>query len=118
MLTAAEWEPPFDLQRGREYAWQVESTVNGVRRLDPHAPDPPVRFRVLDEAAANELAKARREHPDDALLYAALAAQYGLREETLTALEQLARTDRSLAESLRASVEQWPSRFTPRAGRR
>lgn len=107
-LTTPEWKPRRDLQRGREYQWQVELTVDGVRSIYPKAPEPPARFRVLEQRALDEIEEVRTRHPDDALLQAVILAHHGLRTETLAALDRLEGQDAALAADLRASLRHWP----------
>lgn len=106
-LTDPHWTPPRELKHGREYQWQVEVTVDGVRSIYPKAPDPPARFRLLDESALAEIEEARKQHPEDALLHTVILARHGLRAETLAALDRLEQSDPSLAADLRASLRSW-----------
>jgi len=106
-LAEPRWTPSGDLQRGGEYEWQVEVARGGDRRVYPRPPNPPARFRVLGQAAADEIATAREQHPTDALLHAAILAHYGLRDEALDALGRLERIDAPLAAALRESMRAW-----------
>jgi anti-sigma factor RsiW len=107
-LTHPRWSPQQELRRGREYQWQVELTIDGVRSLYPKPPDPPARFRVLDQRALDEIEDARQRHPDDALLQAVILARHGLRTETMAALDRLEGDDAALATDLRESLRRWP----------
>lgn len=107
-LTDPRWKPRHELKRGREYQWQVETTIDSVRSLYPTTPAPPARFRVLEQSAHNEIAKARKQYPEDALLHAVILARHGLRDEALTALDRLKQSDAPLAASLRDSLRNWP----------
>jgi hypothetical protein len=107
-LSEPHWTPPRDLPRGREYQWQVELTLGDVRSIYPKAPEPPARFRVLEQRALDEIEEARTRHPDDALLQAVILAHHGLRTETLATLDRLERQDAALAADLRASLRRWP----------
>ncbi len=106
-LADPAWTPPLDLKRGREYAWQVEVTMGGVRSLYPKAPQPPARFRVLEQRALDEIGEARKRYPDDPLLHAVLLARVGLQDEALEALDRLGRSDAALASALRRSIGEW-----------
>jgi anti-sigma factor ChrR (cupin superfamily) len=106
-LTDPAWTPAIDLKRGREYAWQVETTIGGVRSIYPKAPDPPARFRVLEQSALDEIDDARKRYPEDHLLQAVLFARYGLRDEAMDALDRLGRSDAALAAALRESLRKW-----------
>jgi hypothetical protein len=106
-LTARQWRPPFDLARGREYAWQIE--IDGTTY--PRAPRPPARFRVLGAAEAAELDDAKRRFPDDHLLQAVLLAKHGLRDQAeAELLEYRSRGDALVADGLLRSIRAWPSR--------
>jgi hypothetical protein len=107
-LTESQWRPRHDLKRGREYLWQVELTIDGARSIYPKAPDPPARFRVLEQSALDEIDDARKRYPDDPLLHAVILARHGLRDETLTELDRLKQRDAALAAALRDSLGNWP----------
>lgn len=107
-LTEPAWTPATDLAHGREYRWQVEITAGGVRSLHPRAPDPPARFKVLEQSAVDEIAEARTRYPDDPLLHAVILAKHGARTDALQALDQLEGSDPELARALRESLMKWP----------
>lgn len=102
MVTASSWTPEKPLARDRVYTWQVEFA--GTERLLPEPPDPPARFRIVDETSLRELDAARQSRPDDHLLLGILAARAGLKRE---ALEDLARSQDARAAALAASVKEW-----------
>ena len=106
-LTDPQWTPPQDLKRGAEYLWQVEMTIDGARSIYPKTPAPPARFRVVEQSALDEIENARKQHPEDFLLRAVILARHGLRNEALTALDQLKRSDAALAADLRKSLLDW-----------
>ncbi len=108
-LSEPQWKPRQNLKRGREYLWQVETTIAGARTIYPKAPDPPARFRVLAQRALDEIDDVRKQYPDDPLLHAVIFARHGLRDETLAALERLGRSDEALAADLRESLRRWPA---------
>jgi Putative zinc-finger len=85
-LTATHWTPPTALLRGRTYAWQVRVMRDGASEIIPAPPAPPAMFRIVSARDHDELAEARRLHPDDLVLHAVLAARAGLREEAEAAL--------------------------------
>lgn len=80
-LDGRSWAPPQPLARGRVYAWQVKATKDGQEVTSPRPPAPQARFRVLDRAKANELAKARRAYPSSHLTLGLLYAEAGLLDE-------------------------------------
>lgn len=102
--TESSWTPEQPLARGRAYAWQVELTSNGTRRLMPVPPDPPAMFRIVDEASLSAIEKARSERPDDHLLLAILEARAGLKVEALT---DFAQVNDERASALAAAVRKW-----------
>jgi hypothetical protein len=88
-LTETRWTPAKPLARGRTYAWQVKATRGRESEIIPAPPVPPARFHIVSSRHHDELAEARRLHPDDHLLHAVLAARAGLREEALQALSRV-----------------------------
>jgi hypothetical protein len=87
-LTETRWTPATPLARGRTYVWQVQATRGLEREIIPAPPAPPAMFRIVSRRDHDELAEARRSHPDDFLLHAVLAARAGLREEALRELSR------------------------------
>ena len=85
-LTATTWRPPAPLPRGRTYVWQVEAVRDGAREILPAPPAPPAMFRIISKRERAELESARRLHPEDHVLHAALAARAGLRDQALASL--------------------------------
>lgn len=110
-LSEAAWQPSSPLQRGRDYAWQLEVVTDKGRVLHPVPPHPPVRFHVLDDAAAAEIAEARRLFPGDHLLQAILLARHGLRNDAERELLEYRKSGRAdLADALLHSIRSWPTR--------
>jgi len=110
-LSEPVWQPQSPLTRGRDYAWQLEVITDKGRTIHPLPPHPPVRFHVLDDTAAAEIADARRLFPDDHLLQAILLARHGLRndaERELLEYRKNGRTD--LADALLRSIQSWTPR--------
>jgi hypothetical protein len=107
-LTRAEWTPPRSLERGRTYAWQVETKRGEETDVAPK--QTPAKFRVADARAIEAFDEARAAAPADALLLAVLAARAGLADE---AARQLARADASKDPRVKKLVERYdasPSR--------
>lgn len=80
-LTALSWTTTQPLPRGRVYAWQVKATKDGVETTSPRPPAPQAKFRVLDQAKANELSRAKRAHGSSHLTLGLLYAEAGLLRE-------------------------------------
>jgi anti-sigma factor RsiW len=72
-ITTLSWTATQSLPRGRVYSWQVKAINDGQA--------PQAKFRVLDQAKANELAKAKRAYGSSHLTLALLYAQAGLLRE-------------------------------------
>lgn len=71
-----------DLERGRVYTWQVETTtVAGELRIAQSR-----KFLVLPEAASDAVRVTREQFGDSALVMAAVYGQYGLNEDMERAL--------------------------------
>lgn len=69
------------LPRGQVYAWQVKAIKDGEETTAPRPPAPQAKFRILDQAKANELANARRAHASSHLTLGLLYADAGLLRE-------------------------------------
>lgn len=69
------------LPRGNVYSWQVKAIKEGQEITSPRPPAPQAKFRVVDRAKANELARARRAHSSSHLTLALLYAEAGLLRE-------------------------------------
>lgn len=78
-LTNASWITT--LPRGHVYSWQVKATKNGQELTSPRPPAPQAKFRVLDQAKANEIERAQRAYASSHLTLALLYADSGLLKE-------------------------------------
>jgi hypothetical protein len=78
-LTALTWTTT--LSRGNVYSWQVKAMKDGQEIKSPRPPAPQAKFRILDQAKANEIANARRSYPSSHLTLGLLYAQAGLLRE-------------------------------------
>ena len=78
-LTNPSWTTR--LPRGHVYSWQVKATKDGQELTSPRPPAPQAKFRVLDQARANELARAQRAYASSHLTLALLYADSGLLKE-------------------------------------
>jgi anti-sigma factor RsiW len=85
------WSPLKPLKRGRIYSWQVKALKEGQEFKSPRPPAPEAKFRILDQAEADELAQAQRDYASSHLTLGLLYAQAGLlddAEQELRALQQ------------------------------
>jgi hypothetical protein len=80
-LTNNSWTVQQSLARGRVYSWQVKAIKDGQEFTSPRPPAPQANFRVLDQAKANELMKAKRAYPSSHLALGLLYAEAGLLDE-------------------------------------
>ncbi|HKV34790.1 MAG TPA: hypothetical protein VJP89_10725 [Pyrinomonadaceae bacterium] len=78
-LTDLTWTTT--LPRGHVYSWQVKAIKDGSEITSPRPPAPQAKFRILDQAKANELANARRAHASSHLTLGLLYADAGLLRE-------------------------------------
>ena len=105
-LTGNSWTPPQALPRGETYSWQVKAAKAGQEVTSPRPPAPQARFRILDQAKTNELAKAKRAYGSSHLTLALLYADAGLLKESEQELRLLlqANPDSALARNLLRQV--------------
>jgi hypothetical protein len=107
-LTENSWTPPQSLQRGVIYSWQVIAIKDGQEFIAPRAPAPQAKFRILDQAKANEIRQARRAYSSSHLTLALLYTQAGLLDEAEQELRALQKANpnsaivRRLLSNLRA----------------
>jgi len=87
-LTNSSWAVP-SLPRGTVYTWQVKAIKDGQEITSPRPPAPQARFRIVDQAKANELLKARRMYSSSHLALGLLYAEAGLLEEAEQELRAL-----------------------------
>jgi anti-sigma factor RsiW len=69
------------LPRGNVYSWQVKAIKDGQEITSPRPPAPQAKFRVLDQAKANEIANAKRAYGTSHLTLGLLYADAGLLRE-------------------------------------
>ena len=90
-LSNASWTTT--LPRGKVYSWQVKAIKDGQEITSPRPPAPQAKFRVVDQAKANELAQAKRAYGSSHLTLALLYADAGLLKEAEQQLRLLRRTN-------------------------
>jgi anti-sigma factor RsiW len=105
-LTSPSWAPPA-LARGKVYTWQVKAMKDGQEIKAPLPPAPQAKFRVIDQAKVEELARARRAYASSHLTLGLLYAEAGLLNEAEQELRILQRTnpDSEIARALLAQVQ-------------
>lgn len=101
-LNTRSWAAPETLTRGKVYSWQVKAVKDGEETKAPRPPAPQAKFRVLDRAKSDELARAKRAYPSSHLTLALLYAEAGLLDEAERELRLLQRAnpDSELARTL------------------
>jgi hypothetical protein len=75
------WTAPQSLKRGAIYSWQVTAIKGGEEFSSPRPPAPMAKFRILDEALANEVVQARRAYASSHLTLALVYTRTGLLDE-------------------------------------
>ena len=80
-LTTHSWTTSKPLARGKVYSWQVKAIKDGQEVTSPRPPAPQAKFRVLDQAKANEIAQAKRAYRSSHLTLGLLYAEAGLLKE-------------------------------------
>jgi hypothetical protein len=88
-ITNNSWTSPIPLKRGGIYSWQVKAHKDGQELISPRPPARQAKFRILDQARANELSQARRSYPSSHLTLGVLYARAGLLDEAERELRDL-----------------------------
>lgn len=106
-LSATEWRPAQPLPRGQVLLWQVRTLVGDKEVVAPPPAAPEAKFKVLEQAQADELANLRQTYAGSHLMLGALYAEAGLLEEAERELQSLleANPESPVAEKLLASVK-------------
>ena len=78
-LTTTSWTTILD--RGKIYSWQVKALKDNQEITSPHPPAPQAKFRILDQAKANNIAQAKRAYASSHLTLGLLYADAGLLKE-------------------------------------
>ena len=90
-LTNPSWTAT--LPRGNVYSWQVKAIKEGQEITSPRPPASQAKFRVLDQAKANELARAKRAYGSSHLTLGLLYAEAGLLREAEQELRLVQRSN-------------------------
>ena len=101
------WRSDRQLDRGHQYAWMVETTVDGHRIRAPSSDKPFATFKILDAKQAEEISLARKAWGSSHLVMGVIYAKAGLRYEAEKEFRELvvANPESSTARSLLTSVE-------------
>lgn len=106
-LTTNTWKAPQPLGRGGVYSWQVKAIKDGQEFNSPRPPAPQAKFRIIDQAKANELTRARRAYSSSHLTLGLLYAEAGLLREAEQELRALQKgnPDSGIARSLLSQIQ-------------
>jgi anti-sigma factor RsiW len=104
------WTSPQSFKRGGIYYWQVKAVKDRLEFKSPSWGAPQAKFRILDEARADELARARRSYGSSRLTLGLLYAQAGMLNEAELEFRVLLRAnpDSALARRLLKQVQVKP----------
>jgi len=80
-LSTTTWTMPQGLKRGAIYVWQVTAKKDGKEITAPAAPMPEARFKILEQAKANEMQRLAKERLDSHLILGTIYAHNGLLDE-------------------------------------
>jgi len=101
-VTGLEWQPAQALPRGRVFNWQVTARVGGESIHAPGPPAPEARFSVIPADTEAQIETARRTHPGNHLLLAAMYARAGDLDDAAHELDAL---DPAAAKPYRDSLQ-------------
>lgn len=107
-LTATEWSDPTALPRGRVYVWQVRATKDGQQMVAPPPAAGRAKFKVLEQARVEEIARGKRETRSH-LVMGLIYAETGLLNEAEQEFSELLRANpespiaRKLLQSVKAA---------------
>ena len=106
-VSKTNWLAPEALSRGRVYSWQVKALKDGDEITSPSPPAPQARFRVLDQAKASEISRAKRSYGSSHLVLGMLYSDAGLLREAEQEFRLLlkANPDSDVAKSLLRQVQ-------------
>jgi hypothetical protein len=106
-LIDTSWTAPQSLKRGGIYSWQVTAIKGGEEIISPRSPAPVAKFRILDEALANELIQARRAYDSSHLTLALIYTKAGLIDEAEQEFHALQRANpnSTILPSLLANIQ-------------
>jgi len=97
-VTQTAWTAPQPLERGQRYSWQISALREGATFTAPQPPAPEARFRVLDRAKEEAIARARASGSLGHLLAAVLLAEAGMQPDAAAELTRLPAKARRIAQ--------------------
>jgi hypothetical protein len=92
-VNGTEWTTPTALERGVIYSWQISALKDGERVVSPKPPLPEARFRILDQAAVDTLAKLKKSAGGSHLVLGVFYWKHGLIHESLREFRALAKAN-------------------------
>ncbi len=106
--TTTQWTPPAPLKRGRLYSWAVTAKVNGEDVTSPGASAPEMKFKILEEGKARDLA-ALKKRPRSHLALGVFYANAGMAAEADREFQMLAEENPQspIAARLLRAVRSW-----------
>ena len=106
-ITGLSWTTTTALPRGHVYSWQVKANKDGQEITSPRPPAPQAKFRVLDQAKANELTRVKRAYGSSHLALGLLYADAGLLREAEAEFRLLRRAnpDSEMARNLLRQIQ-------------
>lgn len=109
-VAATVWRVPQPLPRGRIYSWQVRAVIEGREVVAPSLAAPEARFKVVNQAQAEQLKSLQQEYDKSHLMLGVIYAEAGLLEESEREFQALvnANPHSNVAENLLRSVKALP----------
>jgi hypothetical protein len=81
-VTGTEWTIPNPLARGVIYSWQISALKGDTTIVSPKPPLPEARFKILDQAAVDTLAKLKQSAGRSHLAMGVFYWKHGLIEKS------------------------------------
>lgn len=105
-VSGSEWTVPASLDRGRIYSWQVRTVIEAKEVVLPPPAAPDAKFKVLEQAKADELERARQTAGNSHLILGILYAEAGLLDDSEREFRALVNANQqsSIAQKLLRSV--------------
>jgi hypothetical protein len=101
-VSTLEWQPAQPLPRGRVLNWQVTARIGGETVHSPIPPAPEAHFSIVPAETEAQIDGARRAHPGNHLLLAAMYAKAGALDD---AERELASVDPATAKPYLDSIQ-------------